>query len=60
MLELERRTEIYGTEFDGEWIEIHVDATPWRPREVTEVFTQSGFVSAKILSFAKEEVSKIK
>jgi len=60
MFELERRIEIYGTEFEGEWIEIHVDATPSRPREVMEIFTQCGFVSAKILSFAKEEVSKIK
>jgi hypothetical protein len=55
---LDRRIEIYGTEFEGEWIEIHVDAT--EERYVMEIFTQSGFVSAKILSFAKEEVSKIK
>jgi hypothetical protein len=60
MLELEKRIEIYVVEFEGEWIEIHVDATPSRPKEVMEIFTQSGFVSAKILSFAKEEVSKIK
>jgi len=55
---LDRRIEIYGTEFEGEWIEIHVDAT--EERYVMEIFTQSGFVSAKIRNFAKEEVSKIK
>ena len=58
MLELERRIEIYGTEFNGEWIEVQVDATV--ERYVMEVFTQSGFVSATILAFAKEAVSKIK
>ena len=57
-MQLERRIEIYGTEFNGEWIEIHVDAT--EERYVMEVFTQAGHVSAEILNFAKEEVSKIK
>jgi hypothetical protein len=55
---LDRRIEIYGTEFEGEWIEIHVDAT--EERYVMEVFTQSGHVTTEILNFAKEEVSKIK
>ena len=56
-MKLERIIEIYGTEFNGEWIEVHVDAT--EERYVMEVFTQAGTVSAAILNFAKEKVSKI-
>lgn len=56
-LTLDRRIEIYGVEFNGEWLEIHVDAT--EERYVIEIFSQSGFVSKDAREFVDDIVSKI-